>query len=274
MSEFELPNYETLLGEGPRSRPLAKKILGLLLKKDVKRGLHTHYKETLKALFPGVSLEKIRKHLISKVTNNTYHLERYNFVVREGRGLIKLKYKTPLCWIANTPGVSFAYLGLLGKGPYEKTETETAIALLKKEGINPKKIIVVTSQEAIGYWRGRIDSNLLSRINWRALDDKKELSDIDKVEEVLKPQIIELMKDYILIMDLTSGPRPAGIAYYETALQFRVPLIYVYEPTKRLRWLISKEKLTKEVGGVFYIEPEEKVEKGEPTRARKRVAIR
>jgi hypothetical protein len=53
-------------------------------------------------------------------------------------------------------------------------------------------------------------------------------------------------------MDLTSGPRPAGIAFYELATQYKVPLIYVYEPKKKLRWLISTERLEKEIGGVFF----------------------
>ena len=266
MSESSLPNYNALLQTGPRSRPLAKKILGLLLKNG--KELHHTADETLKRLFPGFSKEKIED-MKSTVSHNVSFLERYNFIERERP--IRLKCKTPLCWIANTPGVSFAYLGLLGTRKYEISETETAIKLLKEAGINPERIVVATSQQAIGDWARRIDPNL--KIEWHTMDDKKELSDIDKFEERIKQKIIELMKDYILIMDLTSGPRPAGIAFYELALQFKVPLIYVYEPEKRLRWLISKEELAKEIGSVFYIEPEEKVEKGEPTKARKRVVI-
>jgi sulfur carrier protein ThiS len=237
--------------------------LGLLLKSG--KELHTHSDETLKKLFPGFSKEKIEA-LKSKVSDNVSILERYNFI--EGKRPIRLKYKTPLCWIANTPEVSFAYLGLLGTRKYDVSETETAIKLLREEGINPEKIVVATSQEAIGDWAGHINPDL--RIEWLTMDDKKELTDIDKVEERIKPKIIELMKDYVLIMDCTSGPRPAGIAYQKLAPQFKVPLIYVYEPEKRLIWLISKEELTKEIGGVFYIEPEEKVE---PTKPRKRVVI-
>lgn len=260
------PDYRVLLQTGPRSRPLAKKILGLLLKS----GKELHHTEILKKLFPGLSEEKIRN-MKSTVSNNVSVLETYNFIKREPRGPIRLKYKTPLCWIANTPGVSFAYFGLLGMRKYEVSETETAINLLREVGINPERIVVVSSQEAIGDWAGHIDPNM--RIEWLTMDDKKELSDIDKVEEKIRPEIIKLMKDYILIMDLTAARKLAGIAFHKVAFQFKVPLIYVYEPEKRLRWLISKEDLAEEIGSVFYIEPEEKVEKGEPTKARKRVVI-
>jgi hypothetical protein len=269
VSEPSLPDYSALLQKGPRSRPLAKKILGLLLK-DGKtlHGLFT--KSTLKLLFPNVSEGKL-KNLKSKVNSNVSLLERYNFIERVGRGSIKLKYRTPLCFIANTPKIPFAYIGLLGQRKYSVSETQTAIELLESDpnvGTKPEKVVVVTSQEMVGEWKNAINPRI--KISWET-PGEEELNDIDKVEELIRPIMVELMRDYILIMDLTSGPRPAGIAFYELAVQFKVPLIYVYEPKKRLRWLISKEKLQEEIGGVFCIQPEEK---GPPiTEIRKRPAI-
>jgi len=44
-------------------------------------------------------------------------------------------------------------------------------------------------------------------------------------------------------MDCTSATKPATIAYYELAQKLWIPLIYVYEETKQLKWLISKEDI-------------------------------
>ncbi|MEM1589649.1 MAG: hypothetical protein QW175_04460 [Candidatus Bathyarchaeia archaeon] len=256
----DLPDYDKLLKK--KSSYAAKKILGFLLKE-------------------GKPLRPFKQEIVKKLnvcSKNTIHhhlnfLELYNFI-ESAHPPIKLKYKTPLCWLANTPRVSFAYLGLLGERRYPVSETETAIELLKSDpnvGAKPEKIVVLTSQEVIGEWKDGISPEI--KITWETLSEE-ELNDIDKVEEFIKPKIIELMKNYILIMDLTSGPRTAGLAYYELADQFKIPLIYVYYPKKRLRWLISKEKLMKEVGGVFYIESEEKGERGPlTTRIRKRGEI-
>jgi len=266
MSECSLPDYGALLKKGPSSRPLARRILGLLLESG--RELHIFEDETLRRLFPDGKYKK------STVENNILVLERYNFIVKERRGPIHLKYKTPLCWLANTPGVPFAYIGLLGEKRYPISETETAIELLKSDpnvGVKPEKIIVVTSRKVVGQWEEGISPDL--KISWETMSEE-DLSDIDEVEEFIKPIICDLMRNYILIMDLTSGPRPAGIAFYEVAIQFKVPLIYVYEPKKKLKWLISKENLEKEIGGVFYIEPKEKAE-GDTSieRARRRRAV-
>jgi hypothetical protein len=250
MSECSLPDYGALLKRGPSSRPHARKILGLLLESG--RELHVFEDETLRKLFPDGKYKK------STVENNILVLERYNFIVKERRGPIRLKYKTPLCWLANTPGTPFAYLGLLGERRYPVSETETAIELLKSDpnvGVKPEKIIVLTTKKVVGQWEEGISPDL--KISWETTSEE-DLNDIDKVEEFIKPIICDLMRNYILIMDLTSGPRPAGIAFYELAIQFKVPLIYVYEPKKKLRWLISREKLEKEIGGVLQMEPREK----------------
>jgi len=264
MSEPSLPNYDSLLHpKGPRSRPLAKKILGLLLKDG--KTFHGLYEEkTLKLL-------KAPK---STVNSNVSLLERYNFIERVGRGSIRLKYRTPLCFVANTPGIPFAYLGLLGERKYPVSETQTAIELLKSDpnvGVKPEKVVVVTTKKVVGQWEGAISPDV--KISWET-PSENELTIIDEVERFIKPKIIELMRDYILIMDLTSGPRPAGIAFHKLAVRFKVPLIYVYLPKNKLSWVISKENLREEIGGVFYMEPEEKVEKREPTdKIRKRGVI-
>jgi len=265
MSESSLPNYDALLHpKGPRSRPLAKKILGLLLKDG----------KTFHGLFEEKTL-KLLKAPKSTVNSNVSLLERYNFIERVGRGSIRLKYRTPLCFIADTLGIPFAYLGLLGERKYSVSETQTAIELLKSDpnvGVKPEKVVVVTSQKMVGQWEGGISPDVKVD-EWKTLSEN-ELTNINEVERSIKSKIIELMRDYILIMDLTSGPRPAGIAFHKLAVRFKVPLIYVYLPKNKLSWVISKENLREEIGGVFYMEPEEKVEKREPTdKIRKRGVI-
>lgn len=261
MSESSLPNYNSLLQGGPRSRPLAKKILGLLLKSG--KELHPTSKETLKKLFPNSPEDKLEDQK-SKVNSSVSHLKYYNFVEGERYGPIRLKYRTPLCWLANTPNVPFAYIGLLGERRYPVSITDTAIELLKTDpnvGVEPERVVIVTSPKIVAEWDGAINVRV---DEWKTMSED-ELNDIDEVERRITWKIIELMRDYILIMDLTSGPRTAGIAFYELAIQFKIPLIYVYYPKKRLRWLNSRERLMREVGDVFYIEPEEKGERGPPT---------
>jgi len=57
------------------------------------------------------------------------------------------------------------------------------------------------------------------------------------------PQLESLLRNYIVIMDCTSATKPATIAYYEIAQTYLIPLIYIYEETKELKWLISRETI-------------------------------
>jgi hypothetical protein len=49
-------------------------------------------------------------------------------------------------------------------------------------------------------------------------------------------------------MDCTSLTKPATMAYYELASTYHVPLIYVYEGTGELKWLISKDTIRSKLG--------------------------
>lgn len=232
MIDWELPDYEKVRMS---NRPLARRIISLLLKKGKPL--------TFSQILEGLNIPKRRK---STLSHNLSFLERYRVISKEGRGLFKLNYKTPLCFIADTPNTPYAYLGLLGvKGKWGTPETEVAIKALKQEKISPSKIIVFTTQKAIGSWDNAISPELEKEIEWRTINEET-LSRIEVVEEIVRALTIELMRNYILIMDCTSGPRPAGIAYYKLASQYRIPLIYVYEPQKELIWLISKSMLRKE----------------------------
>ncbi|MCS7113455.1 MAG: hypothetical protein RMJ00_05470, partial [Nitrososphaerota archaeon] len=169
-----------------------------------------------------------------------YHLDRlikFNIVEGEVKGTYKLTFKTPLCWLFDSK-IEYIYLGLLGRRSGRgEPEPETAIKLLVDQGITPKLIYVVTSMAALSEW-----AELKLPYNW-ILCYEEELVDIDSIIDKVRPQLEALIKDYIVIMDCTSLTKPATIAYYQLAITYYIPLIYIYEDTKQLKWLISKDKL-------------------------------
>jgi DNA-binding transcriptional ArsR family regulator len=156
-------------------------------------------------------------------------------------GPYSLRYKTPLCFIfgEKTPE-KVSYIGLLGdKNEREEAETEVALRLLKKEGIEVNLAYVVTSSTAAKTWKDRE-----LPVNW-ILVDGDALTDIDKIADKVEVVLTELVRNRLVIMDCTSFNKPATIALYELAQRYLIPLIYVYEPKRKLKWLISKEHLLK-----------------------------
>ena len=181
----------------------------------------------------------------SVLVHHLNRLQALNVVEKETKGTYRLKYKTPLCFIFHPArSVPFAYFGLLGKKEERETpETAVAIDLLKQQGLKPSLKYVVTSPEALNSWK-----NLRLQYQW-ILCYEDEIIDVDSVKTKISPQLLSLLTNYVVIMDCTSATKPATIAYYELAQKLWIPLIYVYEETKQLKWLISKEdiqeKLTK-----------------------------
>lgn len=175
-----------------------------------------------------------------------YHLNRLhdlNVVEIPVKGTYQLKYRTPLCYLYESKGVEVAYLGLLGRRNLrEEPETNVALRLLRDQGIEPKLVYVVTSPEALEDWR-----ELRLPFQWILCYDD-EIIDIDAIEKKVRPQLEGLLKDHIVILDCTSATKPATIAYYELAQTYLTPLIYIYEDTKQLKWLLSKEIIRKKLG--------------------------
>jgi hypothetical protein len=230
-----LPNYK---GLGECKRRYVRKILGVLLKED----RELRFSEFQAKLEVPASKK-------STLHNNLDSLRSLGFITGGKRGPVRLKWKTPLCFIAGTPNIPYAYLGLLGvKGEREVSETETAVKILEASGIIFDMIVVVTTQEAVGSWSNSIDPRL--KIEWVTLR-REELNRIEDVRGRVRPKLLELMGKFNVIMDCTSGTRPAGIAYYNLAIQHKVPLIYVYEPEKELIWLISRRDLERDLGHLF-----------------------
>jgi len=175
-----------------------------------------------------------------------YHLNRLhslNILDVPVKGTYRLKYRTPLCYLYESKGVEVAYLGLLGRRESRmEPEPNVALRLLSDEGIKPRLIYVVTSPEALEEWR-----EMRLPFQW-ILCYEDEIIDIDTIQQKVRAQLEGLLRDYVVILDCTSATKPATIAYYELAQTYLTPLIYVYEDTKQLKWLLSKQIIAKRLG--------------------------
>ena len=222
------PNYELL--SGPRVKG-AREVLRFLLSRE---GGKARFSEIAGAL--GVKKQTL-EHRLSI-------LSRCGLIEREPRAPISVKFRTPLCFIRDTPKVPYAYLGLLGmrEGRVE-AETEAAVSLLEGElKASFELVTVLTTREATGSWSESVPRGLEERMETLHLS-KEAMGDILSVEERIRPKVSRLARGYKLVMDCTSGMRPAGIAYYRLAMEYNVPLVYVYEGERKLFWLISKRDL-------------------------------
>jgi hypothetical protein len=156
-------------------------------------------------------------------------------------GPYRLKYMTPLNFIFNPSSVQrdlTVYVGLLGeKMSRSEAETVVALDLLKKEGILTGLFYVVSSREAASSWD---DLNL--PINW-ILCEKDSITDIDRIMKKVEINIRDLIREHFVIMDCTSFNKPATIAMYELAQRYLIPLIYIYEPQRKLKWLVSMQSI-------------------------------
>jgi len=180
----------------------------------------------------------------SLLAHHLNRLQSLNVLEREVKGTYRLTYKTPLSYIFEKPTkTTIAYFGLLGRRESRpKPETRVALELLGQEGVSSKLVYVVTSPEALSEWK-----ELKLPYQW-ILCYEEEIINIDAVKNKVTPQLESLLKNNVVIMDCTSATKPATIAYYELAQTYCIPLIYVYEETKQLRWLISKEILKRRFG--------------------------
>jgi DNA-binding transcriptional ArsR family regulator len=177
----------------------------------------------------------------SVLTHHLNRLQNLQVIKREVKGTYRLTYKTPLCFIFPTKEkIPIAYFGLLGrKEARKKPEPQVAMELLEKEKLKPDFIYVVTSPEALNDWK-----NLKLPYQW-ILCYEDEIINVDTIKQKISLQLKSLLKEYIVIMDCTSATKPATIAYYELAQKLWIPLIYIYEKTKQLKWLMSLETIRK-----------------------------
>jgi len=226
-------NYSVL--DSPRKGALRR-----LLKELARLGGEASFTDLLRALG---GEDKVARSTLSHRLKALEYLE----IIKYSRGRARLRYKTPLCYIVGAQGVEYAYMGLLGtKDTREKSETETAIELLRQDGYEFSKIVIATTPEALDTWQSSIPDKLWRRIENIPLSIK-EMNDIEAVRQKVAPRLEELISNYTVVMDCTSGTRPAGIAYYSLATEYLVPIIYVYEATNTFYWLQSKEMLQRKL---------------------------
>jgi DNA-binding transcriptional ArsR family regulator len=186
----------------------------------------------------------------SGVTGNTlvHNLNalqlKFRIIESPVKGTYRLRFKTPLGYIfAPQKAHPLVYLGLLGRRDRRDVpETKVALDLLKNEGIIPQLIYVTTSVEALQEWK-----ELELPYHWITAYES-EIADIDAIKNKVRQQLKILIKDHVVILDCTSATKPATIAYYELANQYLTPLIYIYEPTGVLKWLISRQDLIRRLG--------------------------
>jgi hypothetical protein len=212
---------------------------------------HDNRRKIIKAIAEagGVAgFSKIMQTTGVKDNNLVFHLSfliRYGIIEQIAEGPYALRYKTPLYFIfgknqEKEEKISYSYIGLLGERE-ERTEPETTVALklLKKDGLEANLVYIVTSTAGANSWK----ENKLEA-QW-ILCDGDAITDIDKIRRKVSLLVRDLIREHLVIMDCTSFNKPATIALYELAQKYLVPLIYVYEPKQRLKWLISKEQLVR-----------------------------
>jgi len=158
------------------------------------------------------------------------------------RGRYTLAYKTPLGFLSSkTPK---AYLGLLGlRQEHKEPEWITALNLLEREGFRINEVTIVATPEAVSSW----SNHVTTRVNWR-LCSSDDLFKPSKCIEILEPIIADIARKSALIVDITAGPRPAGVMLHKIASRYYVPQIYVREDTKKLYWIVSLKEILRNMG--------------------------
>ena len=187
----------------------------------------------------------------TSIKDNTllHHLNaliEYGIIEQIANGPYTLRYKTPLGFILNEKAPEkerCVYFGLLGdRRERDEPETKIALELLKKQGIEVNLAYAVTSSAAAQSWK-----NTQLPVQW-ILVDGEAIMDIDKIRKRIETILTDLIKEHMVIMDCTSFNKPATIALYQLAEAYLIPLIYIYEPRGKLKWLISKQSLSKRLG--------------------------
>jgi len=193
-----------------------------------------------------ITFKKLYNALNISQSTLEYYLDRLvkkGLIVRESRGLIRLKRLTPYCFIFGVKS-SINYIGLLGmRNDRAIPEPIVAHNLLSKEKYDVVRLIVYTSTEALNSWKEFFHNNFYNKLYWRILS-LKILNDFDEMTKIFRKDLATL-DNHIIIADCTSGPRPSGIALYKVSEENNIPLIYIPENERRIIWLISREDLRK-----------------------------
>ena len=165
----------------------------------------------------------------------------YGVVKHREKGFYALEFKTPICYaFLEKPNVYIGFLGL--RQARSEPEPVIALSLLKTEGIKVERCYIFTTSDALTSW----SDYDLSSFNIKLLK-RSDLLNIGVIERKIEQVLTEEARENLLIMDCTSLTKTATIAMYNLARKYCIPLIYVYEETKELVWLIDIETVRNEV---------------------------
>lgn len=163
-------------------------------------------------------------------------LKRENLIISTGRGKYKLKFFTPFMFLnIKYSTKNLAYFGLLGlRMGREQPEYKIALRELEYEGYNVVKIVVATTLKALSSW----GEDFLENIEICLLKEGSLFNPIE-AEKNLNDKVVELIKNYPLVVDITSGPRVAALALYKLCNKYSIPVIYIREDNQQLIWIKS-----------------------------------
>lgn len=227
---IEIPDYV-----GALKHKKARKIIRFL----AENGGSATYKEIEEATKFTSSV--IRHHL------DRAELEFHVIQKRKRRSPYALAHRSPLCFLFSEDR-KIAYFGLLGKGGTGIKDPETVTAkeiLEQREGFNLEIVHVLTTSSGRQSWS---QDQRLYEINprWTICSDQ-EVTSVETIRKKMLKEVIEALRDHLVVMDCTSLNKPATIAYYKIASELMLPLIYVSEEKKSLSWIISKEDIMNEM---------------------------
>ena len=230
---IELPDYV-----GALKHKKARKIIRFL----AENGGSATYKEIEEAT--KLTSSVIRHHL------NRAELEFHLIQKRKSRSPYALTHRSPLCFLFSKERERrIAYFGLLGKrsNGIKDPETVTAKEILeRRQGFNFEIVHVLTTASGRQSWS---QDQRLYEISprWTICSDQ-EVTSVETIRKKMLKEVIETLRDHLVVMDCTSLNKPATIAYYKIASELMLPLVYVSEEKKSLTWIISSEDIMMKLG--------------------------
>ena len=190
------------------------------------------------------------KKLLDIPDASLYHflkrLDEHKLVLKTEWGVYRSTFKIPFYYILK--GLkSLTYIGLLGyRDSREEPEPITAKKILEKNNVTIERGYIITTKEAEQDWADKdLDGYTVVYVT------KEELLCIPKIENKICRIVEEEEKESPMILDCTSLTKTATIAMYNVAKKYLLPLIYVYEHTKELYWVISTEDIKSELKEIF-----------------------
>jgi len=183
-------------------------------------------------------LKKLTKLADGSLGHYLTKLMSLGIIEKDELDLYSLRQIVPFCYLFDgLPPCT--YIGLLGfKAHHTEPEPITALKLLKEAGVTVEENYVISTKTALKTWH----PETVKGLNF-VLISEKELFSIPQIEERIKEIVVKESTIRPIILDCTSLTKTATIAMYNVARKYFMPLIYIYEETKELYWIISPEEV-------------------------------